>query len=412
MKHISEDIIGTIDNELEGKTILHCVTSSISCFLAPTISRLLMRHGANVINVLSPEVTKFVSPMIFEWATGNQPIVNIEGKVEHVLYAGLSKYKADLVLVAPSTANTLSKISSGIMDSSVTLIAGTALGNSIPVVLVPAMHAAMFYNPFIKENIQKLEKIGVRVMMPKMEEEKAKIPDEDQIVNEVIKTLTPQDYRGKKVLVTAGPTRAYLDGIRFISNPSTGKMGFSLAFEAWKRGAEVTLIYGATDIEPPKNLTDVEKVEKPEEMTESVVSKLKNEHYEYVILAAAMNDFGVKEPVDAKVKSKDKWQLVLTPIAKLADKIKETDPETTLVLFKAEYKKSDDELTKIAIERLKKANAQYIIANEVSEAKYGFKSNNNRVAIIKQEGLVSWTEGTKNYVAKKILDSLKNNENN
>jgi len=158
MSHISKDITGTLSNELEGKTIIHCITSSISCFLAPQISRLLMRHGARVIPVLSPEAAKFVNPMIFEWATGEKSVIVIEGEVEHVKYAGLSKDKADLILIAPITANSISKIATGVMDTSVTLMTGTALGNNLPVIIVPTMHEVMMHNPAVKENLEKLRK--------------------------------------------------------------------------------------------------------------------------------------------------------------------------------------------------------------------------------------------------------------
>ena len=149
MSHPSQSIVGTLGKELEGKVILHCVTSSISCFLAPQISRKLMRYGAKVIPVLSTEAAKFIDPMIFEWATGEKPITVIEGQVEHVKYTGLSEDKVDLVLLAPITANSLSKIANGIMDTTVTLIAGTALGNKIPMIMVPTMHEVMMNNPAI-----------------------------------------------------------------------------------------------------------------------------------------------------------------------------------------------------------------------------------------------------------------------
>ncbi|UJG41211.1 MAG: bifunctional phosphopantothenoylcysteine decarboxylase/phosphopantothenate--cysteine ligase CoaBC [Candidatus Heimdallarchaeum aukensis] len=408
MKHISEDILGTLSSELDGKTIVHCVTSSISCFLAPKISRLLMRNGAKVIPVLSPEAAKFVHPMIFEWATGNEPIVTIEGKVEHVHYAGLSKEKADLILIAPITANSLSKIANGIMDTSVTLMAGTALGNNIPMIIVPTMHEVMLYNPSVKENIKKLEKMGVKVLMPLIEEEKAKIPSEEYIVNEVVKELTEKTFENTSVLVTAGPTRAYIDGIRFISNPSSGKMGFALALEAWKKGAKVKVVYGATELSPEKNIEEKVKVERPEEMYLEVLESLKKEKYDFVILAAAMNDFAAEEIPDEKIKSKSEWLLKLKPVAKLADKIKEISPETTLVLFKAEYAKTDEELVEIAKQRLEKAQADFIVANDVSVKKYGFASYQNRVALIsKDKEKVQWFEGSKKEVARKILENIR-----
>ncbi len=408
MSHTSKDIIGTEGSELDGKVIIHCITSSISCFLAPQISRKLMRHGAKVIPVLSPEAAKFIDPLIFEWATGELPITVIEGQVEHVKYAGLSEEKADLILIAPITANSISKIACGIMDTPVTLIAGTALGNDIPLIMVPTMHEVMMNNQAIKENIQKLRDMNVTFISPRVEEEKAKIPEQAEIVETCIRMLYNKKLQGKKVLVTAGPTRAYIDGIRFISNPSSGKMGYSIALEAWRRGAEVQLVYGSSLIQPPGIINDAIKVETAEEMHNKVTKLIQENQFDYIILAAAMNDFVAEEIRDAKVSSKEGWEIKLQPTEKLADKIKELSPNSQLVLFKAEYKKSDEELVEIAKKRMKETNADFIISNDVSDKKYGFESDFNRVAISFKQELDEdiWFEGSKLEVAKAILDSI------
>ncbi len=407
MPHPSSPIFGTEGKELEGKTIVHCITSSISCFLAPQISRLLMRHGAHVIPVMTPEAAKFIHPMLFEWATTLPPILSIEGKVEHVDLAGLSADKVDLILIAPITANSLSKIAVGIMDNPVTLIAGTALGNKIPTIIVPTMHEVMIYNPAVIENLKKLEQMGVKIIMPKVEEEKAKIPENEEILDQCIRSLYKNDLKDKKILVNAGATRAFLDGIRFISNPSTGKMGFALAHEAWKRGGEVKVVYGATPKDPPKVLSNRKKTVKPRAMYDEMVNSVTNEQYDIVILAAAMNDFEALEQLDEKIKSnKEKLEIVLKPFPKLADKIKELSPQSILVLFKAEYKKTDEELVKIAQDRMKTAQADYIVANEVSTEQYGFESDKNKVALINKEGRISWIEGKKTEIAQKLLDEI------
>ncbi|MCG3215463.1 MAG: bifunctional phosphopantothenoylcysteine decarboxylase/phosphopantothenate--cysteine ligase CoaBC [Candidatus Heimdallarchaeota archaeon] len=406
MSHISKEIVGTLGYELEGKVIIHCITSSISCFLAPQISRKLMRHGAKVIPVMSPEAAKFINPMIFEWATGEKPIVLIEGQVEHVRYAGLSKEKADLILIAPITANSISKIATGIMDTSVTLIAGTALGNKIPTIIVPTMHEVMMHNPAIKENIQKLEQMGVQIILPRVEEEKAKIPEIEEIVNVCIRELYTESLENKKILITAGPTRAFIDGIRFISNPSTGKMGYAIALEAWRRGGRIKLVYGVSHVEPPYIVGDTVKTESAEEMLETVKKSITEESYDYVILVGAMNDFEPEEKIDIKTTSSDKWELKLKPTKKLADIIKEISPSSKLILFKAEYKKPIEELTKIALERMQSAKADMIVANDVSTKEFGFESDSNSVIIISSEGEQMLVEDTKLNVAKKFLDFM------
>lgn len=408
MSHTSKDIVGTEGNELEGKVIIHCITSSISCFLAPQISRKLMRYGARVIPVVSPEAAKFINPLIFEWATGELPITEIEGQVEHVKYAGLSEEKADLILIAPITANSISKIACGIMDTPVTLIAGTALGNNIPMIMVPTMHEVMMNNQAVKENILRLREMGVTFISPKVEEEKAKIPEQEEIVETCIRKLYNNKLQGKKILITAGPTRAYIDGIRFISNPSSGKMGFSIALEAWRRGAEVQLVHGSSLIQPPRIINNTVKVETAKEMYDKVTKSIQENQFDYIILAAAMNDFIAEEIREEKVSSKERWEIKLQPAEKLADKIKELAPSSQLILFKAEYEKSDKDLVDIAKRRMQEANSDFIVANDVSNKKYGFESDFNRVAISSNQELdeVKWFEGSKLEVAKTILDSI------
>jgi len=406
MSHPSKTITSTEGNELEGKVILHCITSSVSCFLAPQISRKLMRHGAKVIPVLSPEAAKFINPLMFEWATGEPPITSIEGQVEHVKYAGLSDQKVDLVLIAPITANSISKIASGIMDTNVTLVAGTALGNNIPIIMVPTMHEVMMNNPAVKKNILKLKDMKVTFISPRVEEEKAKIPEQEEIVEVCIRKLYKNTLKGKKILVTAGPTRAYIDGIRFISNPSSGKMGNAVALEAWRRGAEVKLIYGSSLLNPPSTLDNFIKVETGKEMYDEVINTIQKDQHDIVILAAAMNDFDPEDIDDQKTSSSDSWEIKLKPSEKLADKIKDTSPLSQLVLFKAEYKKSEEELCDAAFKRLQDTNADLIIANDVSTKEYGFESDSNKVAVIDANQNKLWIEGKKLAIARIILDEI------
>ncbi|MHA1398153.1 MAG: bifunctional phosphopantothenoylcysteine decarboxylase/phosphopantothenate--cysteine ligase CoaBC, partial [Candidatus Heimdallarchaeaceae archaeon] len=340
-----------------------------------------------------------------EWATGEEPIVEIEGKVEHVKYAGKSRDRVDLILIAPITANSLSKIAQGIMDTSVTLIAGTALGNNIPMIIVPTMHEVMLHNPTVEENIKKLKEIGVHILMPRIEEGKVKIPSDEVIVEECIRTLNRYKLQKKKILITAGPTRVFIDGIRFISNPSSGKMGYALALEAWRRGADVELVYGSTLLPPPKVIQKKKKVEKLDEMHNQVLELIQKNQYDFIILAAAMNDFKPLEKKEEKISSSQSFSVNFTPVEKLADTIKEISPLSQLILFKAEYNKTEEELIEIAKKRLEQANAEMIIANDVSKKDSGFESDYNKVGIITFEEVL-WLEGTKIEVAKKILDVL------
>ena len=293
------------------------------------------------------------------------------------------------------------------MDTTVTLVAGTALGNKIPTIIVPTMHEVMMYNPAIKDNLEKLEKMGVEILYPRIEEEKAKIPETDEIVEYCLRALSSSSLKNKTVLVTAGPTLAFIDGIRFISNPSSGKMGFAIANEAWRRGAKVKLVYGNTSSQPPEYLDETVFTKTGDEMLVEVKNSLNKQHYDLVILAAAMNDFKPKEVRDEKISSKESLKIEFEPIDKLADIIKEISPNSTLVLFKAEYKKGDDELCETALKRMKQAKADYIVANDVSTEKYGFQSDDNRVVVIDSNNESLWIEGSKKLVAKELLKIIK-----
>ena len=232
-EHTSKEIIGTRGSELNGRKIVLCMTGSVAAIKSPEIARELMRHGAEVYTVMSEMAQKIVHPYMMEWSTGNPVVTKLTGETEHVTLGGEHPDRADLILVAPSTANTIGKAAAAIDDTPVTTLLTTAIGAGIPIIIAPAMHASMYRHPIVMENVEKLRSIGVEVLMPRFEEEKAKIPNTVEIVEAVISKLTKsKDYKGLRVLVTAGPTREYLDGFRFITNPSSGKMGGAVAREA------------------------------------------------------------------------------------------------------------------------------------------------------------------------------------
>lgn len=244
-KHPSKDIIGTRGNELKGKRIVLCITGSVAAIESLKIARSLMRHGAEVFTVMSPMSQKIIHPYLMEWATGNVVTTELTGKTEHIGLAGDHPEKADLILVAPATANTISKIACGIDDTSVTSVISTAFGARIPMIIVPAMHASMYRHPILIENIKKLQTLGLEFIGPIVTEGKAKIARTRDIIDTVIRELTiQQDFSGLKLLITAGPTVEHIDPIRIMTNRSSGKMGVALAEEALSRGAEVTLVYG------------------------------------------------------------------------------------------------------------------------------------------------------------------------
>lgn len=407
-EHTSKQIIGTKSQILKGKKIALCITGSVAAVECPIIARELMRHGAEVYAVMSPAATRLISPALMEWATGNPVVTELTGMVEHISLAGEHPGAVSLVLVAPATANTISKIAYGIDDTPVTTVVTTAIGARIPVVVVPAMHESMYRHPIILENLKRLETYGIEIIGPRFEEGKAKIAHINTIVARVIELLLKKkDMKGLKVLVTGGPTREYIDAVRYISNPSSGRMGVALAEEAFLRGAEVTLIYGPGTVEPPSNFRVI-RVETTKEMLDAALSEVREKCYDIIICTAAVADYAPKNRVNGKIPSgKDDLEIPLAPLPKVIDAIRVAAPKAFLVGFKAEHGVSRDELLSRAIRKLRNANLDMIVANDVSKPDSGFSAETNEVYVIdKDENIHHVPLSHKNVVASKILDLI------
>ena len=405
-QHTSKEIIGTKTTELRDKKIILCITGSVAAIKSTEIARELMRRGADVYTVMTKAAQQIVHPDMVEWATGNPVVTELTGKIEHVTYAGEHSQHADLILVAPSTANTIGKVASGIDDTPVTTTLTTGIGAGIPVIIAPAMHASMYKHQIVNENIEKLQRIGIQVLMPRFEEGKAKIPGTTEIVQAVVDTLTrPQDLAGKHILITAGPTRAYLDAFRYITNPSSGKMGIAIAQNALDRGAKVTLVYGPGTAKPPSQVNII-PILTTEEMLEAVQKTLKTEKINAAILSAAAADYGLPDRINEKTPSgKDVWNLKLKPLPKIIQNVKTIDPKVYLVGFKAEYNLSDEELIDRAYKRMNETGMDLIVANDVSRENTGFGTDTNEVFIIDKTKNVEHVTLTSKYdVASKIID--------
>ncbi len=386
-EHTSKKIIGTKGTELKDRKIVLCITGSVAAIKSPEIARELMRHGAEVYIIMSDMAKKIIHPYMMEWSTGNPVITDLTGKTEHITLGGDHLHKADLVLVAPSTANTIGKVAAAIDDTPVTTLLTTAIGARIPIIIAPAMHASMYKHPFVIENVEKLRSIGVEVLMPRFEEDKAKIPSTEEIIDIVLEKMTQKsDYVGITVLVTGGPTREYLDGFRFISNPSSGKMGVEIAREAQRRGANVTFIYGPGTEVPPRNVKVI-KVNTTTEMMKAVTDELTYKKYDLAILSAAAADFGPENRKMIKTSSNvNNWKINLIPIPKIIDRVKEITPKTILVGFKAEYDVSNEILIEKAKQRMRTGNMDIIVANDVSRVGVGFGTDTNEVFILDKNG--------------------------
>ena len=411
--HPSKDIVGTKGKKLKGKRIVLCITSSVAAVQCPEIARTLMRHGAEVFAVMSPMAQKIIHPYLMEWATGNAVTTELTGKIEHVALVGEHPKKADLVLVAPATANTISKIACGIDDTTVTSVVSTAFGSNTPIIIVPAMHESMYNHPILTENIKKLKVLGVEFIGPRIEEKKAKIAETKEIVDVIIRELAvKQDFSELRVLVTAGPTVEYIDPIRVVANRSSGKKGVAIVEEALNRGAEVILIYGLGKATPPPDARVI-SVETTEQMREAVVSELKSKKYDVAIGVAAAADWTVEKPYSHKVSTHNlhSLDLKLKPTEKIVNCVKKVSPNTFLVVFRAEYKLPKKELIESAYKRLLEADADLIVANDVSKKGVGFGTDTNEVFIVDgKKNVVHVPLAPKREVARKILDVI--NEKN
>jgi phosphopantothenoylcysteine decarboxylase/phosphopantothenate--cysteine ligase len=322
--------------------------------------------------------------------------------MEHISLAD----KADLFLIVPATANIIGKIANGIADD---LLSTSVMATHAPVIICPAMNCKMLDNPIVRQNIQKLKQLGYQFidaeqgMLACGYKGKGRLANINKIAKESIELIKTKDkLKGKKIIVTAGPTQEPIDPVRVITNKSSGKMGIYIAEEAAKLGADVTLIRGKTDIEPNQNIKDI-KIGSVNELFNKIKKEIKNNNI--IIHAAAVSDFSLKEKIDKKIKSGKELHLELTPTTKIFEKIKKIKKDITLVGFKAEYKVSEKELVKRAYGLLKKAKADFIVANDVGNDVFGSETNNVRV--INRSGKIKKFKGTKREIAKNILDIIK-----
>jgi phosphopantothenoylcysteine decarboxylase/phosphopantothenate--cysteine ligase len=383
---------------MHNKKIVICVTGSVAAIETPKLVRELRRQGAVVHCVMSKAAQKVIHPDVLHWASDNRVITKLTGECEHVKLCGLVPDKADLVLIAPSTANTIGKIASGIDDTPVTTVVSTAIGSKIPIIIVAAMHYSMYDNPFVQDNIKKLKKHGIDFIAPKIEENKAKFPDLNKIINIIDLKFRKKDLKSKNILVTAGATIEQIDSVRYITNKSSGKMGIAIANEAYARGANVTLISAKTRVEP-KYCYDNLKVQNTKEMLNAIKNNIKKNNV--IIHAAAVSDFTCNK-TRGKLDSKNKLELKLKPTEKILEKIKTWNKKIFVIGFKAEHGKK--QLVEKAKEKLRYADL--IVANDIS--KDVFNSDFNEVIMIdKNKNITKIPRMHKKDIANKILEKIK-----
>lgn len=410
---------GTI---LSGKTIVIGVSGSIAAVETVKLARELIRYGADVYVVMTDAARQIIHEDALHYATGNPVITKLTGRVEHVEFFGAQGI-ADLFLIAPATANTISKITAGIDDTPVTTFATTAIGEGKKVMVVPAMHESMYRHPKVLENLKILESWGIDVIGPRMAEGIAKIADNDEIVIRVLRALAFSNQSshsgslsGKTVFITSGSTAESLDPIRLLTNRASGKTGEALAREAYIRGAEVYLFH--RNKSPLSHLPHFHDIhtESVHDMIEAVTGKIaladlpvsgKN----ILISSAAISDYTV-EKNDSKIKSGEReLTITLRPTKKLIEEACYTDPNLFIVGFKAETDVSHEMLIESAAAKIDAGIADIVVANDVKEK--GMGTNENDVYAVTKDYLVNHDlktivsiSGSKEKIAAELFDLI------
>ena len=374
---------------LEGKTVIVGVTGSIAAIETVKLIRELKRKGAIVHVVTTPAARQVLHPNALEYASQNPVINELTGKVEHVAFLGKDG-SADMLLIAPCTANTIGKVAHGIDDTPVTTCAVTAIGSNKPVVVVPAMHLSMYSQPLVRENINRLREL-VHFVWPRIEEDRAKFADTSEIVLTVERLLSQWDLAKKKVLITSGATIEAVDPIRILTTRSSGRTGREIAYEAFRRGADVTIVHDST-----AQLVNQIRVESAAEMSDAVLIELEK-GYDIFINAAAISDFTVDKH-DKKIRSGQALHLELRNVPKLTDIVRAKYPHLFIVCFKAETNTTPDEL----IECARSIPVDLVVANDVTVRGMGTKDN--EIYIVNSH--VERYQGDKAYLAVKIIDAV------
>ncbi len=358
--HPSEEIYCEKSSRLRGKTVVVGITGSIAATECFSTIRDLIRHGATVIPVMTDAACDLVTVDTIEFASGTKPITKLTGQAEHIKHMGDSR-SADLLMVYPATANTISKIANGIDDTTVTSMATVALGNGIPVAVAPAMHEAMFRNPAVAANIKKLEDMGVKVIGPRTDGIRAKVATREEVVSWAFKLLCGNDLAGRRILVVGGRSEEPIDDMRIITNRSTGLMSLSLAIRAFERGADVELWMGASSVDVP----DYIKTRRFETVAD-LVSMIPDVNHDIVIVPAALSDFAPSEMYSGKIPSEEGFKSDFVPVPKVLPLIREKCDR--VIGFKAESGFTDEELVARARLRLEEYDLYAVVANDIDAA--------------------------------------------
>ena len=392
---------------MSGKEVIVGVTGGIAAYKSAELVRLLVKDDIMVKVAMTKSATKFVTPLTFEALSGESVIHDMFGRegtaIEHIQWG----QESDLIIIAPATANFIGKMAHGIGDD---FLSTCVLAATAKILVCPSMNTRMFENPAVQENLDLLKKRGFIILEPGQgelacgTEGPGRLPEPDEILQQARRLLSDQDLSGLKILVTAGPTTEPIDPVRYISNRSSGKMGYALARAAARRGAEVVLVSGPTGLNPPPGLNFCQVIT-AEDMRHSVFENRSG--CDIIIKAAAVSDYKPRDHAEQKIKKGPEslsLELVKNPdiLAELGG-TKQEFP-SVLVGFAAET----EDLMENAQKKLKSKNLDMIVANDVSSKDAGFETDTNRVKIIYRDGHVDESPlMTKDKIADLVLDRAK-----
>ena len=389
---------------LTGKTIVLGVTGSIAAYKIAMLASMLVKQHAEVHVIMTHNATNFIAPMTFETLTGNKCIVdtfdrNFDFEVKHV---SLAK-KADLILVAPCTANVIGKMAGGICDDMLTT---TLCATKAKILIAPAMNTGMWENPIVQDNISKLQKYGCHVITPVVgrlacgDTGSGKMPEPEVLMEHILlQVAREKTLSGKSVLISAGPTQEAIDPVRYITNHSSGKMGYALAKMAALKGAGVTLVSGPVSIKPFSGI-DMVSVKSAHDMYEAVTSR--SAEADIIIMCSAVADYTPAEYHDQKVKKKDEDLSI--PLKRTQDILKYLGEHKRGGQMLIGFSMETENLMENSRKKLTKKNADIICANSVSENKTGFAVDTNQVTLITQEEVKELPLCSKEETAEMILD--------
>lgn len=392
---------------LKGKTILLGVSGSIAVYKICNLARILTKLGADVHVAMTENSTNFVHPLTFETLTQHKCLIdtfdrNFEYSVEHVSIAK----KADVVMIAPASANVIGKIANGIADDMLTT---TVMACTCKKIIAPAMNHNMFHNPIVQDNIEKLKKFGyemiepVKGMLANRDIGDGKLPDEETLLEYIIREIAfEKDLSGKKVLVTAGATRENIDPVRFITNHSSGKMGFAIAKAAMLRGADVTVVAAHTDVQPPM-FVDVIPVETAQDMFNAVKERF--EDFDFIIKAAAVADYTPLTTADSKIKKSEGDMSI--PLRRTKDILRYIGQNKRNGQVVCGFSMETDNVIENSRRKLSSKNADMICANSIKTAGAGFGTDTNIITIITARKEEELEIMTKFDAANLILNKMK-----